>query len=229
MQAVILAAGNGMRMRPLTDNKPKHLLSICSKPILWYHLDALRGLVDEVIFVVGYCRDQIKAEFGEKFEGMKLTYVVQEKGLGTAHALLQAKKLVKGDALVLMGDDIYAPSDIKRLAGVKNSILVARSAHPERFGVVEVEGGKFKCISEKPEKPTSNLVNTAAYFLPKNIFEFIDKIEKSPRGEFELTDAIKLLNESQPLNCVVAEDFWLPVGYPADLKSAEDFLRNRNL
>jgi len=107
MQAVILAAGEGIRLRPLTLDKPKPLVKIDGKTLLEHNLDQLIGLIDEVILIIGYKGDMIKEYIGSEYQSMKIKYIEQKEQLGTGHALMQAKKLIKGKFLVLMSDDLY--------------------------------------------------------------------------------------------------------------------------
>ena len=115
MKGVILAAGKGTRLRPLTDTRPKPLIPIANKTILEWNLDALNGLVDEVVIVIGYKGDMIKEKIGEKYGSMKIFYVEQKEQKGTGHALQVCSDYVKGEKfIVLNGDDIFSQEDIKK-------------------------------------------------------------------------------------------------------------------
>src|SRR4030042_1021823 len=140
MQAIILAAGEGPRLRPFTMSKPKVMLPIGNKPILAYVVKALveNGLMD-IIMVVGYKKERIMSFFGDgsKF-GAKITYVVQEKQLGTAHALLYVKNMVKEDFVLVAGDNIVDKETISRIIQHDNnpSVLVTESELPSKYGVI---------------------------------------------------------------------------------------------
>ena len=114
MQAVILAAGEGRRMRPLTESTPKPLLEVCGRPLISYTFAALPDVVDEVVMVVSYLKEKITAYLGSTFEGRKIHYVEQRKLEGTGKALFEARPLIKDRFLVLMADDIYFKEDIER-------------------------------------------------------------------------------------------------------------------
>ncbi len=107
MQAVILAAGKGTRMYPMTLDKPKPLIEVANKPVLEHNLDKMLGLIDEAIIIVGYKKDQIMSRLGERYHSIKVTYVVQEETLGTGHALMLAEQHVKDKFLVINGDDLF--------------------------------------------------------------------------------------------------------------------------
>lgn len=233
VQAVILAAGKAVRMRPLTLKKHKVLLEVNGKPLLLYHLENLLGLAEEVILVVGHLKEQI-IDFVEnlektdkRFEKMKFTFVEQKEQLGTGHAVLQVEKHIKGRFILLMGDDMYSRVDIENLLKHENAVLVQEVENPEEFGICTVKDNLFVDIIEKPKEPISNLANAAAYVFGVEIFEFIKNLKKSERGELELTDAIKELAKKQPVFCEKVKGFWLPIAYPEDLEKAEKHLKGQ--
>lgn len=219
-QAIIIAAGKGMRMRPLTLERPKPLLPVAGKPILEWTLDQLLGIVDHAILVVGYKGEQIQEHFGARYKTIRLTYVWQRRQLGTGDAVQKAAKHLHGKFLLLYGDDMYAREDIEKLLEKFPSILLARIDSPASFGVVITERGVVKELEEKPEHPRSNLVNTGVYFLDSSILN--SRIEKSPRGEYEFTDYIKHFIKRKKLYFAVA-DHWMPISTPEGLKAAEKF------
>ena len=151
-KAVILAAGEGQRLRPFTVTKPKAMLSIAGKPILQYVVEALeQNGIREVVIVVGYHREQIfdYLGMGEQF-GIDITYVTQEKQLGTAHALSQVKKAVKGEFLLLPGDNLINADTIARFVTVKpNALLVKTVENPSRYGVVLTDDCPVKNLFQK--------------------------------------------------------------------------------
>jgi len=224
MQAIILAAGKSTRTYPLTETKPKALIKIANKPILKYNIENLKGLVDEIILIVGFKKEMIKEHFRENCNGVKITYVEQKEQLGTAHALQQAENLIKDRFIVMMGDDIYYRKGIEKCLKHRYSILVQKVKNPERFGVCVIENGLLKGFEEKPEKFISDMVNCALYTFDKKIFQLIKNLKKSKRGEYELTDAVLELTESEDVAAVDAEKGWLSVGYPWDILNANERL-----
>jgi bifunctional UDP-N-acetylglucosamine pyrophosphorylase/glucosamine-1-phosphate N-acetyltransferase len=218
MQAVILAAGKGTRMLPLTETRPKPMLKVANKPILEHNLEQLVDLVDEVILVVGYKKEIIKNYFGSNFKGLKIKYVEQKEQKGTGHALEIAKNDLDNDFIVLAGDDLYFKEDIEKVLKKQPCILVKEIENPEDFGVVEIENSEVINLEEKPKNPKSNLVNTGLYHLSKEIFSY--KLKLSERGEYELTDYIK---STLPIDFVIAKN-WFPLTYPWNLLEANEFL-----
>jgi len=224
MQAVILAAGKSTRTHPLTLTRPKPLLRAANKTLLEHNLENLSGIADEAIIVIGYRKDMIKKYIGSKYKGMKIKYAEQRRQLGTGNALLEVEKYVKGDFVLLYGDDIYSKRDFKNILRNKYSILVRKVENPSAFGVVIEKNNILTGIIEKPKKFVSNLVSTGLYRLDKGIFSMIKKLKKSKRGEYELTDAIENLAEKEKIYCVMSKD-WLPICYPRDLLKADKSLR----
>jgi len=218
MQAVILAAGKGTRMLPLTETRPKPMLKVANKPILEHNLEQLTDLVDEVILVVGYKKEIIENYFGTNFNGLKIKYVEQKELLGTGNALERAKNELEDDFIVLSGDDLYFREDIKKVLKKEPCILIKEVENPEDFGVVEIENNEVVDLEEKPKNARSNLVNSGLYHLNKEIFSHSLKL--SERGEYELTDYIKSI---LPVEFVVAER-WIPLTYPWNLLEANKFL-----
>lgn len=223
MQAVILAAGKGTRLHPLTLTRPKPLLKVANKTVLEHNLDQLVGLVDHVFIVVNYLKEQIVEKIGKEYCGMPVSYVEQKEPLGTGDAVSSALPFLNDEFIVVCGDDMYFKEDIQRAVENKPCIVAKETEHPERFGVVIAEGGKFRSIVEKPEKPESNLVNTGLYCLRKEFFE--TKISPSERGEYELVDYLSPLGGGE-LNVIIAEK-WISIGYPWHLLDANKFLIER--
>ncbi len=221
MQAVIMAAGQSTRTWPLTLTRPKPLLPVMNAPLMERQLRALEGIVDEVIVVIGYLGDMIQEQFGDAFGNMRLRYVEQREQLGTGHAVLQAAEAVDGPFLLLNGDDLYAPEDLKRLATFDNAALAHEVDTPERFGIFEVDAkNRVKHIEEKPEQPRSNLANVGAYKFDRNVFAILETLTPSPRGEIEVTDAVQALAEKGAFYAVRGNGYYLSIGYPWHLLEA---------
>lgn len=225
MQCVILAAGKGTRLRPLTDNTPKPLVKVGGKALLDHIVEALPSAVDELIIVHGYLGEQIKAHCGDNFFGRKVTYVEQVEQKGTAHALWLCKDLLKGRFLFMFADDIHGANDIARITSYSRALLTMTTKTPERFGiVVRHPDGTLAEFVEKPSHPPSNLASTGVMVLDTHIFEFEIKIDRG--GEYFLTDVIAEYVEKYPM-AVVEEDLWIPIGYPEDIEKAEKILQAR--
>lgn len=221
MQAIILAAGKGVRFLPLSETRPKPLFSVFGKSILEYNLDELNGLVSEVIIIVGYKKEMIMDKIGSRYGKMKITYINDDKVEGTGSSAKLAYSHLKDNFLLLNGDDFYSREDIKKTIDNCPSILVKEHENPSCFGVIDEEEGYAKNIIEKPTKPISKLVNSALYCLPKTIFDY--KIEKSARGEYEFTDYIRKFIQEKKLR-VCEASFWVPASYPWDLFNATPYL-----
>ncbi len=222
MKAVILAAGKALRFHPLSITTPKPLLKVANKELILYALDALIGLVDEIIIIVGYKRDMIIARLGDNYRGIPIRYITQENLNGTGGAVLLADGLVD-DFLVMPADDIYSEQDIRNIAMNKNSILVAHSEHPEFYGCVEISGKYVKRIVEKPKEPKTDLINAGLYHFTREIFDYIKKVDLSIRNEIEITDAISLMENVKHIK---VKDYWLPNSYVWDLlKTNTEILR----
>lgn len=222
MQCVILAAGKGTRLRPLTETMPKPLVKVAGKPLLDHIVGALPSSVDELIIVVGYLGDMIREYCGDEFHGRKVTYVVQEEQQGTAKALWLCKNHLKGRFLFLFADDIHGKEDLARATSFVRSILVASVDTPEKFGiVVRNPDGTLGLMIEKPEHAPSNCASTGAMVLDDHIFEF--EPQTPVKGEYYLTEVIERYAQKYPI-AVVEENLWIPIGYPEDITKAETLL-----
>lgn len=225
MQAVILAAGQSTRTYPLTLTRPKPLLAVANKTLLEHNLEQLQGIADEAIIVVGYKKEMIMKKFGSSFGGMKVTYAEQKEQLGTGHAVMLARNLIKDRFIVIMGDDLYSSDDIKNCAKHELCVLAQKVENPERFGVFVLKDGILEKIVEKPKEFVSNLANTGLYILNKKIFEI--NAEKTKREEFEVTDMITMLAKKERISCEQVKGYWFAIGYPWHLLDANEFFVNR--
>lgn len=219
MQCVILAAGKGTRLRPLTDTVPKPLVLVAGKPLLDHIVAALPSSVDELIIVHGYLGEKIMEHCGNEYFGRPVTYVQQIEQSGTAHALWLCKNLLAGRFLFMFADDIHGEDDIARLTSYSRALMTQLTKTPERFGiVVRNPDGTLAGIVEKPVHAPSNLASTGVMVLDTHIFEFPPT--KETNGEFFLTDVIAEYSEKYPI-AVVEENLWIPIGYPEDILNAE--------
>lgn len=233
MKGVLLTAGEGTRMRPLTLTRPKTMLQVGGKPILQYNLEALRDAgIKDIIMVVGYKKEAIEDYFedGSSF-GVNIDYITQEKRLGTAHAINSARDMIDDEFIVLNGDIIVDPELIVDLIAKYESeetssiLMLTEVEDPSSFGVVEIENDIIKNIIEKPapgEAP-SNLINAGIYLFDKTIFDAIDSTEKSERGEYEITDSLKIqMNENKIVRGLKSNNKWIDVGRPWELLNVNE-------
>jgi UDP-N-acetylglucosamine diphosphorylase/glucosamine-1-phosphate N-acetyltransferase len=215
-QAVILAAGEGQRLRPFTVNRPKAMISVADKPILQFIIEALaRNGIRNIVLTVGYRKEQVYDYLGSGERcGVNITYVTQMSQLGTAHALMQVKDAVEDEFLVLSGDNLIEAHTIADFIQVKPEALLAkRVSDPFRYGVVNIEGGEVQDIVEKPKEAISNLVNTGIYAFTKNIFKFTEAV-------LDIPDALNnMLAEGYTINALETDGTWLDVVYPWDIIS----------
>ena len=247
-KVVISAAGQGTRMLDLSKDKSKHLIEVEKRPFLAYLLDnILRAGYAEIILVAGYREDMIK-EFLKKyiatlenhrFDDLDFDIKIvnqfdilgsKEKEYGTACPIKCVKNLIKNENFIsLCGDNFYTMEDLKLMNIDDNFNYVAGIAngHPEKFGVLIEDGEDFlDKIVEKPKEFVGNLINTSLYKFTPEIFVKIFQIEKSSRGEYEITDAISLLAKEKKVKVKKLNDFWMDFGRPEDIEKLSKFLEN---
>ena len=223
MQCVILAAGKGSRLRPLTETIPKPLVTVNNKTLLDHIVEAMPSSINELIIVIGYKGEMIKDYCGEKFHGRPVTYIEQKEINGPAKALWLTKDLIKGRFLFMFADDIHGKDDLARAISFSRAILATTSDNPERFGViVRNPDGTIAEMIEKPESPSSNLVATGPMVLDQKIFEFPP--ESPINNEYFMPEIIMRYKEKYPI-AVVEENMWLAIGYPEDIDRAEQRIR----
>ncbi len=226
MKAVILAAGEGKRLRPFTETLPKVMLLVANKPILEYVVDSVKKSgISEIIIVVGYKKEVIM-EYFKNYKGVKITYVEQDKQLGTAHALLQSKKQIKESFIVLSGDNIIDQKSISNLIkdNSKYSILIKENPQPSKYGVVIIEKNKLKEIVEKPKEEIGKFISTGIYKLPKTIFEQIEGLASD--GVYDLSSVIQsIVDQGEIIDTIIANE-WMDIVYPWDLIKVNESLIN---
>ncbi|MFQ6127688.1 MAG: bifunctional sugar-1-phosphate nucleotidylyltransferase/acetyltransferase [Thermoplasmata archaeon] len=229
MKAVILAAGEGSRLWPFTYSKPKVMISVANRPILEY---VVRSLVsngmDDIIVVVGYKKERIMTYFedGRDF-GAHIDYAVQKKQLGTAHALLSASRKIKGDFIVLPGDNVIDSNVVDDLLSADDGpcALITESEIPSKYGVVQIRSGKVADIMEKPEEMIGNLISTGIYCLSSNALSIVRA--QSRKGIYDLTSAVRELSSRTDVLAVPTSGKWIDAVYPWDiLKVNETVLRD---
>jgi bifunctional UDP-N-acetylglucosamine pyrophosphorylase/glucosamine-1-phosphate N-acetyltransferase len=227
LKAVILAAGEGSRMRPLTYTRPKVMLPIANKPILEHLLiEAKKAGIREFIFIVGYRDEQVRDYFGNGDKwGVSIGYSTQRRQLGTADALKMIEGLVDGNFLVINGDIIVSQKDIDRLANSSdNTLSVVKVEDARDLGAVEINGSKVVRIYEKVKKPPSPMANAGLYLFTPDIFDAISQTSKSPRGEYEITDSLQWLIDQRGYISYQEIGYWLDLSYPWDLLTANESL-----
>jgi len=223
MKAVILAAGEGSRMRPLTYNRPKVMLPIANKPILEHLLiEVVQAGIKEFIFIVGYHDEQVRDYFGSGDRwGISINYSTQRKPLGTADALKMVEGLVDGIFIMINGDIIAGRKDIKKLAKGNGNIMgVVKVEDTTDLGLVEIKKGKVAHIYEKVVKSSSHLANTGLYLFTPDIFEAVSRTPESSRGEYEITDSLQFIIDRGEEISSQRIDYWLDLSYPWDLLPA---------
>jgi UDP-N-acetylglucosamine diphosphorylase/glucosamine-1-phosphate N-acetyltransferase len=226
MKAIILAAGEGLRCRPLTLTRSKVMLPVANKPLLEHIINAIaENNIKEIIMVVGYKKERIMNYFGDGLGfGVKINYIFQEVQLGTAHAIKQAKDYVEGDFLVLNGDNLVDSKTISDLLeGRKGSVtlLAVEREQTTGYGVVISESGNVKKILEKPKEVVSHLVNAGAYIFSYEIFDEIDMTKLSITGEYAITDTIqKMIEKGYHISMVESRSMWMDAIHSWDFLKA---------
>lgn len=224
IQVVVLAAGEGRRLRPLTANTPKALLSVGGKPIIEHTLDTISSIAHEIVLIIGYHGEKIWKHIGDEYRGTPVRYIEQRELGGTAHALQQAKHALDKRFLVMMGDDLYAREDIEQLTEHPWAVLAKEVSAPEKYGVVRKDRfGNLKDIIENPKNPPSKLVNCGAYVMGEEYFQH--EPVRIPNGEIGLPQTlVSVARAGTPIR-VIKASFWHPIGYPADFKRAEKIVK----
>ncbi|WP_096389012.1 sugar phosphate nucleotidyltransferase [Halopenitus persicus] len=222
--AVVLAAGEGRRLEPLTNRRPKPMLPVATRPILEYVIDAIRGAgIDRIVLVVGYRQERIRNHFGDGDDwGVDVEYVEQANQLGTGHALLQAEPAVGDRFVVLNGDRIVDADVVNRVReatrdGDAPVMTVTDVDQPREYGVVTLDGAdRVTGIAEKPEAPvTTSRINAGVYGFTADVFDAIR--ETSPTGELALTDTLDRIADENSITAIGYRGRWLDVSYLWDL------------
>ncbi|AKB74534.1 Glucose-1-phosphate thymidylyltransferase [Methanosarcina lacustris Z-7289] len=240
MKAIILAAGEGLRCRPLTLTRSKVMLPVANRPILEHVISSLEtNGINEIILVVGYEKERIMNYFEDGLNfGVNIKYVEQKAQLGTAHAIEQAKKLISpedSEFLVLNGDNLVEPKTIADLLNNYEgdaSLLTVRMEDTAGYGVVLKEKKRVIQILEKRPGDLSHIVNTGIYIFTPQIFETIEKTPISENGEYAITDTLQLMiDEGKVITPIPTESKWLDAIHAWDLLKANSIVLNssRNL
>ncbi|QLH74702.1 MAG: NTP transferase domain-containing protein [Methanomassiliicoccales archaeon] len=234
MKALVLAAGEGTRLRPLTTNTPKPLLNVAGRPYLAHLFKALKASgVDDIVLLVGWKGGRIKEHFGNgEREGLKISYLEQKERLGTANAIGTAEGHIDEDFICINGDVLIFEKDIKAALDLYhrtgNAVVGAVEVpDPSRFGVIREKDGRFEGIVERPKEPVGKLVNAGMMVFKKDIFSYIARTKRSRRGEYEITDTLNDYSKHNDLAVLRLQDEWLDVGMPWDLLKANEVLLSR--
>lgn len=215
MQAVILAAGLGTRLRPLTLHTPKALIPIGEKTLIEHTLEALPESIDEIILVVNYLGDQIQAKLGKSFRNIPIHYITQTELNGTGGAMMLLQQQLRDRFLVLNGDDIYAKSDLEQLVAHETSILLSPTTKPLHFGAqINTEG---KLTELAPSENETNYRVCGAYVLDQSYFSVSPvRIQGSEHEEYGLPQTLAVLAQRHPIQTIIT-DKWFPVGTEEEL------------
>lgn len=237
MKGVILAGGSGTRLRPITHTGPKQLVPVANKPVLQYAVEDLREAgVTDIGIVLGNEGDESIQEFlgdGSEF-GVDVTYIVQGNPLGLAHAVGCAQEFVGDDDFVVyLGDNMLKQGIDDLVRGFESNdyaagIALQRVDTPGQFGVADVnEVGEVTRLVEKPDDPPTDLALVGVYVFAPTIFDSIERLEPSDRGELEITDAIQaLIDDGQSIDAHVVDGWWKDTGKPEDILDANRLVLN---
>ncbi|MEF8779853.1 MAG: sugar phosphate nucleotidyltransferase [Haloferacaceae archaeon] len=250
-QAVIPAAGEGTRLRPLTRDRPKGLLEVAGEPILSRCFDGLLSAgIEEAVVVVGYRAADVVSQYGDAYRGLELQYVHQRNRLGLGHAVSLAEPFVTEESLLVNGDNVFAPEfDFGTLLDRHRRGSAAVTALAERLppeeasetGVFEPanprqtgdDGGRVTVagVVEKPDDPPSGLASAGCYVLPPDVFAACDLLRPGDRGEYELSTAVDVLCTAgarvEAIDVASLDGWRVNVNRRADLERASERIRDR--
>jgi len=225
MQIVILAAGKGTRMGPLTAETPKPMLPVADRPLVAHTADAaVEGGASELVVVVGYRGEVVRSYFGDEYRGVPVIYATQVEQLGTAHAVQAASEHIDGPFAVLNGDDLYDADSIAALlaAGAEGPVVGTYHVEdPTSYGVFEIDDGIVTGVVEKPAEPPTNQINVGAYAFPAAARDWLD-VPTSERDEHELTDVLARVIDERSVGAVPVQR-WLGCGRPWELLAANEW------
>lgn len=233
MKAIILAAGQGTRLRPVTLTMPKPLVPVANKSLIVYAIEMLRdGGLKDVGIVVNAVEGPIKDQLGDGSAlGVNLEYIVQEEQLGLAHAVSLCRDFVGTDPFAMfLGDNIFQDKMGDLLRGFESSsyeaaVALGEVADPTRFGVAELNNGTIRRVVEKPKDPPSNYAISGVYLFRNSIFNAIANIKPSWRNELEITDAIQwLINNGDAVQAYKIKGWWIDAGKPDAIVQANQLV-----
>lgn len=229
MKALFLCAGRGTRMRPISYSLPKHLIPVGNKPVLQRNVEMVveAGIKDIGMVVSPSTEDHYRRFLGGEKWGANFEYIQQKNPKGLAHAVNCGRNFVGEEPFVVyLGDNLLQWELDEMLKNYRNSkavasVLLQSVENPERFGVAEIEKGRVEGLVEKPENPPSDMAIVGVYLFDSGVFDAIEKIEPSDRGELEITDAIgELIDRGEEVSFSSFEGWWVDVGRPEDALEA---------
>ena len=237
MKALISSGGKGTRLRPLTHTSNKHLIPIANKPMIYYVIEAViqAGIKEIGIVINPETGDEIKGALGSGDKwGVKFTYIIQEAPLGLAHVVKVSQDFIKDAPFVFyLGDNVLVGGInrfIEEFLKNKNNcqLVLAKVKEPERFGVAEIKDGRVISVKEKPQKPRSSYAVTGIYLYDHSIFEAVNNITPSTRGELEISDAHQyLISNGFAVGYSEITGWWKDTGKPEDLLEANRLILDR--
>jgi glucose-1-phosphate thymidylyltransferase len=230
LKGLILSGGAGTRLRPITHTSAKQLVPVANKPVLFYGIEALvdAGVTEIGIIIAPETGDEIREAAGDGSAfGAKITYIVQDKPAGLAHAVLTAEEFIDGSSFVMyLGDNLLADG-LRGLVATFSAkepdalILLTPVEDPQSYGVAELDGERIVRLVEKPKDPPSNLALVGVYLFAPSIFDAARALEPSWRGELEITEAIQsLIEEGKAVRSEVVSGWWKDTGQLADMLEA---------
>jgi glucose-1-phosphate thymidylyltransferase len=229
MKGLILCGGRGTRLRPFTYTGAKHFLPVANKPVIFYIIESMkRAGIEDICVVVGDREEEFRHRLGDGSSwGVSLSYIRQHEPLGLAHGVKVSEQHLKGETFVtILGDNLimHPVGDLVRHhmdTGARGTILLSKVEDPRRFGIALIDNGKITGLVEKPRKAVGDHAIVGMYVFDSVIFDAIDRIKPSPRGELEFTDAImEIVKEGLPVSHLITKDWWSDVGRPKDLLRA---------
>ncbi len=234
MKGLILSGGKGSRLYPLTYTSAKQLIPVANKPVLFRVIETIRDAgITEIGIVIGSTGDQIKEAVGRGGRwGVNITYIPQEAPLGLAHAVKISQDFLGDERFVMfLGDNVIQGGISPLISQFANSewnsqIVLTRIEHPEQYGVAELDDdGRVIRLIEKPKNPPSDLALVGIYMFDHHIFEAVNAIKPSWRGELEITDAIQwLVEQGYAVHPYIHCGWWIDTGRPGDMLEANDLV-----
>ncbi|MFW9779139.1 MAG: bifunctional sugar-1-phosphate nucleotidylyltransferase/acetyltransferase [Candidatus Heimdallarchaeota archaeon] len=231
MEAVILAAGKGTRLYPITKTLPKPLIPIAGRPLLFHLLDNFPPNIESATIVIGHEADLVKRSIAQRDLPFKIRYVSQEEQRGTGDAISLCQPYITSSHFLMVFGDIYTPRTVihnmiemsqgyNNMNGALAGVVVE---NPENYGCLELRDGQLYKIHEKVSKPPSNQISAGVMILPSGILDFLAKTPESPRGEIELTDAInRFVRNKGRFTIYPIKDYWIDIGYPWHILDANE-------
>jgi len=225
-KGLLLCAGMGSRLRPITYTSAKHVLPVANKPIIYYTIEMLKDAgIEEIGIVVGVNRHELMREVGDGSRwSVRVEYIVQDNPLGTAHAVSLARKWAKDQPFIMVFGDIMVENGVGSLLEKYRTnrpaamVVLHRTDNPRQFGIAEIENGRIVGLEEKPEDPKSDLAVAGIYIFDSRIFDAISKVKTSPRGELELPDALRvLISQGLLVEPMMLTGWWKDTGRPEDM------------